>query len=256
MSGPWRQRRRQKRLPADARGPVERPRAVERLTGSKLHGASGHELAGGEVARIERLQRMVDHDLLAGGTVSQRTVAIDDVEQLADGNRRGTQRVRALVVAGVGDDQPLGRRQQRVEQQLAVLAARVAIADVRIGRASGRRRRAGACAETRRRRARAGRRPGAGPSASARACRRSDARCGSSRASGVPRSRSASSARTSASSSSRRRAPSPASDHDRRRRAGAAARARCQAVALAGGGERVGGVGDRVGPVGDRLAAR
>ena len=47
--------------------------------------------------------------------------------------RRAGGEVRALVVAGVGDDQPVGRGHQRVEQQLAVLGARVALADVRVG---------------------------------------------------------------------------------------------------------------------------
>ena len=110
----------------------------------------------------------------------------DHVQQLADRDRGRARDVRALVVAGVGDDQPVARGQQRVEQQLAVLGARVAVADVRVGAASGRRRRAAPCAGTCRRRARAGRRPGAGPSASARACRSSGGRCGSSRASGGP----------------------------------------------------------------------
>ena len=49
------------------------------------------------------------------------------------GTAGGPPQVRALVGAGVGDDQPLGRRHQRVEQHLAVLGARVAIADVGLG---------------------------------------------------------------------------------------------------------------------------
>ena len=49
------------------------------------------------------------------------------------GTAGGAAQVRALVVAGVGDDQPLGRGQQRVEQHLAILGARVAVADVRLG---------------------------------------------------------------------------------------------------------------------------
>ena len=128
---------------------------------------------------------MADDDALAraGAVARSGRCASIDVEQLADRHRRRARRVGALVVAGVGDDQPLGRGQQRVEQQLAVLAARVAVADVRVARAAGRRRRAAPCAGTRRRRGRAGRRPGGAPSASGRACRRSGGRCGSSRAS-------------------------------------------------------------------------
>ena len=58
--------------------------------------------------------------------------AVDDVEQLADGDRGRALEVRPLVVAGVGDDEPVRRRHQRVEQHLAVLGARVALADVRL----------------------------------------------------------------------------------------------------------------------------
>jgi hypothetical protein len=55
------------------------------------------------------------------------------VEQLADRHGRAAARVRALVVAGVGDDRAVAGRHQRVEQHLAVLGARVAVADVRVG---------------------------------------------------------------------------------------------------------------------------
>jgi hypothetical protein len=56
--------------------------------------------------------------------------AIDHVEQLSDRNGGGALGVRALVVAGVGDDQSVRRGHQRVEQDLAVLGARVTVADV------------------------------------------------------------------------------------------------------------------------------
>jgi hypothetical protein len=62
-----------------------------------------------------------DHDL-----------APHDVQQLADRDRGRALDVGALVVAGVGDDQPVLRGQQRVQQELAVLGARVAVADVGI----------------------------------------------------------------------------------------------------------------------------
>ena len=71
----------------------------------------------------------------APGRPSVRTVAVDDVEQLVHRHGRRALGVRALVVARVGDDEPVGRREQRVEQELAVLAARVAVADVRVARA-------------------------------------------------------------------------------------------------------------------------
>ena len=88
-----------------------------------------HQRAGGEVARVEGLQRVLHHDVaarVAAGGV------IDRVEQLADRNGGRAWRVGALVLARVGDDQLVGRRQQGVEKHLAVLHARVAVADVRI----------------------------------------------------------------------------------------------------------------------------
>ena len=112
------------------------------------------------------------------------------------------------------------RGQQRVQQQLAVLGARVAVAHVRVGEHQVVAVARGLARERRRRRARAGRRPGAAPSASAPACRSSGGRCGSSRASGRPCSRSASSARISGSASARAVAGGLVA---RRRRAAAAA---------------------------------
>ncbi len=47
--------------------------------------------------------------------------------------RRRTGSVRALVASLVGHDQPIGGRQQRVEQELAVLGSGVSVADVRVG---------------------------------------------------------------------------------------------------------------------------
>ena len=76
---------------------------------------------------------MVDHDLVARQAALGAHRPIDDVEQLADRNGRRAAQVRALVCPRVGDDQPLGRRHQRVKQHLAVLGARVAVADVGLG---------------------------------------------------------------------------------------------------------------------------
>ena len=101
----------------------QRARAVER-DAVEAPDAVGHQLVAGEVARVERLQRVADDDLLARRA--------DHVEQLADRHGGRPLEVRALVVAGVGDDQAVGRRHQRVEQELAVLGARVALADVRV----------------------------------------------------------------------------------------------------------------------------
>ena len=65
-------------------------------------------------------------------TVRAARGRVDHVEQLADGDGGRARRVRALVLARVGDDQPVRRRHQRVEQHLAVLRAAVAVADVRV----------------------------------------------------------------------------------------------------------------------------
>ena len=61
-------------------------RAPSSVTRSKLHGARRDQLAGGEVARVERLQRVADEDR-AGVAAGER--AVDHVEQLADRHRRG-----------------------------------------------------------------------------------------------------------------------------------------------------------------------
>ena len=111
--------------------PLERPRAGERLW-IEAPRSRRHELPGGEVARVERLQRMADQHLIARRAAVGADRPIDDVEQLADRNGGRAAEVRALVVPGVGDDQPFGRRHQRVEEHLAILRARVAIADVRV----------------------------------------------------------------------------------------------------------------------------
>jgi hypothetical protein len=58
--------------------------------------------------------------------------SVDHVEQLPDRHSGRALGVRALVVARVGDDQPVRRREEGVEEQLAILRARVAIADVRV----------------------------------------------------------------------------------------------------------------------------
>ena len=219
--------------PASASGQSSRARPAARPV--KLRGSNG--CSGWRITTCSR----------AGPPRSGRCV--DDVQQLADGNGRRAAHVGALVVAGVGDDQPVGRGQQRVEQELAVLAARVALADQRVVEhqvvavAAG-------CAGTPRRRARAGRRPGGARSASASSVHtvrwpvRKLARVGR------PRRRCASSARTSAGASSGRGRPRRLPRPSRRARAEARPAARAR---VAGRGQRVGGIGDRLGP-GERLA--
>ena len=128
--------------------------------------------------------------------------AVEGVQQLAERDGRRDGRTGAAVGAGVGDDQVLPGGADRVEQQLPVLRAGVALADPRVARRGRRRRRGCSAAGTRRRPGRAGRRPGAGPSASAPACRRSACRCGSPPGSDGRRAPGSSRARTSASPSS------------------------------------------------------
>ncbi len=96
---------------------VEAPRAVAR------------QRAGLEVARVERLEGMLHDDRLPGSARRPAHRVVDDVEQLADGDGRRTRQVRALVTSRVGDHQVVLRRQQGVEEELAVLAAHVAVAD-------------------------------------------------------------------------------------------------------------------------------
>ena len=91
------QRRRQERL-VELAGPRQRPCARERLDGRSSTVRSGTSLPGDEVPRIERLERMVDHDLIARRAVLAAHRPIDDVEQLADRNGRRATQVRALVV--------------------------------------------------------------------------------------------------------------------------------------------------------------
>ena len=59
--------------------------------------------------------------------------AVDHVEELAERDGRRAGEVAALVPGRVGDDEPVGRRQEGVEEELAVLGAGVVVPDVRVG---------------------------------------------------------------------------------------------------------------------------
>ena len=107
-------------------GAVERDRV-------EAPSALGHELADGEVLGVEGLEGMSHLDLIARPAFVGPHRAVDHVQQLADRHRRRADEVRALVVAGVGDDELVGGGEERVEQQLAVLGAGVAVADVGVG---------------------------------------------------------------------------------------------------------------------------
>ena len=141
------------------------------VTASKLHGRSGASAPGVKLRGSNGCSGCAVTTGRAAPSAARG--ALDDVEQLADRHRRRPRRVRALVVAGVGDDQAVGRRPAArraaaggprcaasrsptcgsVEHEVVAVARRLA-------------------RERRRRRGRAGRRRGAAPSASARACRR------------------------------------------------------------------------------------
>ncbi len=80
---------------------------------------------------------MAAHDEIASRRPSPASpdvtrAAIDHVKQLADRYRWRPFDVGALVAPGVGDDEAVGHGHQGVEQKLAVLAAGVAVADVRV----------------------------------------------------------------------------------------------------------------------------
>ena len=86
-----------------------------------------------EVARVERLQRVVGGDDVAHPrAVGTRRRPVERVEQLAERHGRRHGRAGALVGAGVGDDEVVLGGADGVEEQLAVLAARVALADPRV----------------------------------------------------------------------------------------------------------------------------
>ncbi len=110
------------RARAGERGRVEAPRA------------GGDQRARGEVPRVDGLQRVPhDHPAARRRAVGGPDGAVDGVEQLADRDRRRAFGVGALVAAGVDHDQPVRGGQQGVQQQLAVLAAGVAVADEGVG---------------------------------------------------------------------------------------------------------------------------
>ena len=127
--------RRPARKGRGARRGAERATAPSRLTGSKLAGSLPLRLRA-EVAGIERLQRVLHQHPLARrcGVAVETHGSIDHIEELGDGHGGGTLPIGALVAAAEGDDQMIGRGQHGVEEQLAVLAPGIPVADVRIVR--------------------------------------------------------------------------------------------------------------------------
>ena len=114
---------------AGERGGEERWRCGPRPGGGAGPGQLGpveaERCRRGEVAPVERLQRMPDHD------IGLRRGGGDGVEQLAERHRGRAAQPGALVGARVDDDERVGGRHDRVEEELAVFAARVALADQR-----------------------------------------------------------------------------------------------------------------------------
>ena len=85
-----------------------------------------------EVAQVERLQRMLDDHLLTRRRPRDARSPIDHVEQFTERHGRGMAQIRPLVPSRIRDHEVVSSGQDRVEQQLAVLAAPVAISDLRI----------------------------------------------------------------------------------------------------------------------------
>ena len=85
-------------------------------------------LPGYVIAGVEGLQRVLDDDGLARPSRHGTDGVVHHVEQLSHRHCRRAGLVRALVVAAVGDHEVLTGGEQRIEKELAVLAARVTVA--------------------------------------------------------------------------------------------------------------------------------
>ena len=113
--------------------PATEARAPSSDTRSKLHGPPGTSAPSVKLRTSNgwsgwcttTRSRAASTILRCGGG------PVDHVEQLAERHGRRAGRVRALVAAGVGDDEVIGRGEHGVEQQLAVLAAGIAVAHAR-----------------------------------------------------------------------------------------------------------------------------
>ncbi len=89
------------------------------------------ERARREVPLVDRLERVLHDDVLArGAPVGRGGHPVQRVEQLRHGDRGRARRPGALVRTGVHDDEVVARCGDGVEEDLPVLAARVALADL------------------------------------------------------------------------------------------------------------------------------
>ncbi len=119
--------------------------------GQALGGAEpGQRIAGtgrfAEITRRERLQRMRDEDLLADRPrpVGQHGGHVHRLQHLAEQHRGRQHGVVARVAADIGQVQRLARREQRLQQQVAVVEAPRPVATARMSadQVEARRRRA------------------------------------------------------------------------------------------------------------------
>ena len=113
---------------------VAAARTARKAPGSKLKPTGAPNSARLEVPRVEGLQRVLDDHVLpdrpaVGGPGGE----VEHLEQLSDRHGRRDLGVRARVQAREDHDQPVLGRHDRIEQQLSVLAAGIAVSDPRVG---------------------------------------------------------------------------------------------------------------------------
>ena len=86
------------------------------------------------VPGVERLQRVRQNHDVTRLAARHRHRVVDHVQQLADRHGGWTRQIGPLVASRVGHHEVVPRRQDRVEQQLPILAAHVAVSHPRITR--------------------------------------------------------------------------------------------------------------------------
>ena len=102
--------------------------------GSKVKGLPGSPSAPGDVANIERLQRVLDEHLVTdpGARLGSGDSGVQGVEKFHERNSRGALLTRVFVGSRVRDHQLVGGRTYRVEQKLAVFGSDVTLAGHRL----------------------------------------------------------------------------------------------------------------------------
>ena len=107
--------------PGPRPGAARRSSTVRPACGRPVRSSVGRRAAGGARTRWRH-----------GPALRRPHGVVDHVEQLTDRHGRRTRQVGALVATRVRHDQVILRRQERVEEQLAVFAADVAVTDSRV----------------------------------------------------------------------------------------------------------------------------